>query len=88
MLRYVDAPPVPASLGTAFPTATHRDRDDAKTKHPRYTISERWEHHGHPPSSPAICLWIVLKQHHEDALIEALYKVSNPKHSKDAPITL
>jgi len=81
MPRRVGAPPVPA-----FPTATHRD--DMRTKHSRRTIPERWEHHGHPPSSSAIALRIVPKPHLEDALIEALYKVSNPKHPKDGPLTL
>jgi len=90
MLRHADTPPVPASpsldTGTAFPTATHRD--DMRTKHSRYTTSERWEHHSHPPSSSAIDLRIVPKPHHEDVSTEALYKVSDSKHPKDAPITL
>ncbi|KAF8258987.1 subtilisin-like protein [Lactarius quietus] len=41
-----------------------------------------WESLGPPPVGTTINLHIFLKLHHENALIDALYEVSNPEHVK------
>jgi hypothetical protein len=57
-------------------------------KHSWHSIPERWEHHGHPHSGATIDLHIALKPHRDNALIDALYEVSDPKHPKCVPVPL
>ena len=53
-----------------------------RVKHSWGFIPEKWECQGHPPAGTTIDLRIVLKPHRESALIDALYEVSDPNHSK------
>ncbi|KAI0306132.1 subtilisin-like protein [Multifurca ochricompacta] len=54
--------------------------DDMRVKHNWNTVPQNWECQGHPPDGTTLDLRIALKPHREDALIDALYEVSNPKH--------
>ena len=56
--------------------------DDMKVKHTWDSIPDKWEHHSHPPDHATIDLRIALKPHRENALIGALYEVSDPDHPK------
>ena len=51
------------------------------------TIPANWEHLGYPHSGTTIDLYIVLRFSRENALIEVLYKVSDPAHPKYVPLT-
>ena len=55
---------------------------DTHVKHTWNAVPDRWESLGCPPSSTAIDLYLVLKPYYENALIDVLYDVSNPRHSK------
>ncbi|KAI9452102.1 subtilisin-like protein [Lactarius psammicola] len=46
------------------------------------TVPANWECLGPPPAATTIDLYIALKPNRENALIEALYQVSNPTHKK------
>jgi hypothetical protein len=72
-----------ATISLAKPIAPRWD--DMKVKHSWDTIPNKWEHHGHPPDGVTIDLRIALKPHRENALVEALYEVSDPKHPKCVP---
>jgi tripeptidyl-peptidase-1 len=52
--------------------------DDIRAKHSWNAVPPNWETLGHPPAGTTIDLHIALKPHHENALIDALYKVSVP----------
>ncbi|KAH9003213.1 subtilisin-like protein [Lactarius hatsudake] len=56
--------------------------DDLRVKHAWKAVPENWEYLGLPPASSVINLHIALKPHRENALIEALFEVSSPGHSK------
>ena len=56
--------------------------DDMRVKHMWGSIPEKWECQGYPPVGTTMALRIALKPHHENALIDALYEVSTPKHPK------
>jgi hypothetical protein len=62
--------------------------DDMRSKHSWGSIPEKWECQGHPPVGTIIDLRIALKPHRESALIDALYEVSDPNHSKYVSIPL
>ncbi|KAF8491624.1 subtilisin-like protein [Russula emetica] len=69
-------------LGLATP---HSPRwDHMRVKHSWDSIPDKWECQGHPPvgTTVTIDLRIALKPHRESALIDALYEVSDPNHSK------
>ncbi|KAF8266337.1 peptidase S8/S53 domain-containing protein [Lactarius quietus] len=51
-------------------------------KHAWNSVPMNWESLGPPPVGTTINLHIFLKLHHENALIDALYEVSNPEHVK------
>jgi tripeptidyl-peptidase I len=68
------------TLGLANPAVSLWD--DMRVKHAWATAPERWDCLGHPPAGTTIDLRIALKPHHEDALVNALYEVSDPKHPK------
>jgi tripeptidyl-peptidase-1 len=56
--------------------------DNMHTKHSWDTVPESWESLGHPPAGTTINLHVALKPVRESALIDALYEVSDPGHSK------
>ncbi|KAH8994235.1 peptidase S8/S53 domain-containing protein [Lactarius akahatsu] len=55
---------------------------DIHTKHAWKAVPMKWENLGPPPVGTTIDLRIALKSHNKDALIDALYNVSNPGHPK------
>jgi len=56
--------------------------DDTRVKHSWDSIPAKWEYYGHPPAGATIDLHVALKPHQENALVAALYEVSDPKHPK------
>ncbi|KAH9956387.1 hypothetical protein BGW80DRAFT_1466427 [Lactifluus volemus] len=56
--------------------------DDIRVKHTWAATPEEWDCLGHPPAGTTIDLRIALKSHQEDALVNALYEVSDPKASE------
>ena len=67
-------------LGLATPISPRWD--DMRLKHSWESIPENWECQGHPPVGTTIDLRVALKPHREDALIDALHEVSDPRHLK------
>jgi tripeptidyl-peptidase-1 len=67
-------------LGLSTPISPRWDY--MRLKHSWESIPEKWECRGHPPTGTAIDLRVSLKPHRENALIDALYEVSDPSHSK------
>lgn len=67
-------------LGLSTPISPHWD--DMRLKHSWASIPEKWECRGHPSSGTTIDLRVALKPHRENALIDALYEVSDPGRSK------
>ena len=67
-------------LGLATPISPRWD--DMRLKHSWESIPEKWECRGHPPAGTTIDLRVALKPHRENALIDALYEVSDPRRSK------
>ncbi|KAH8999904.1 subtilisin-like protein [Lactarius hatsudake] len=55
---------------------------DKRVKHTWDTLPDNWESLGPPPADTTIDLYIALKPHSENALIEALYQVSDPGHER------
>ncbi|KAI9448987.1 subtilisin-like protein [Lactarius psammicola] len=53
-----------------------------RVKHAWNAVPPNWEPLGHPAAETTIDLHIALKSQHENALIDALYEVSTPKHPK------
>ncbi|KAH9027944.1 subtilisin-like protein [Lactarius pseudohatsudake] len=53
-----------------------------KVKHAWDTVPKNWQSLGHPSNQTTVDLHLALKSHREDALVEALYQVSDPKHSR------
>ncbi|KAH8997708.1 subtilisin-like protein [Lactarius hatsudake] len=56
--------------------------DDMHVKHSWNTVPRNWESLGHPPSGTTIDLYIALKPQRENAVVDALYKVSEPGHPR------
>ena len=56
--------------------------DDMRVKHRWDAIPDKWECQGHPPAGTTIDLRIALRPHRENALVDALYEVSDPSHPK------
>ncbi|KAH9060339.1 subtilisin-like protein [Lactarius deliciosus] len=56
--------------------------DDMHVKHSWNTVPRNWESLGHPPSGTIIDLYIALKPQRENAVVDALYKVSEPGHPR------
>ena len=75
-----------APAGLANPLAPRWD--DMRVKHSWGSIPEKWEYHGHPPAGATIDLHVALKSHHENALIDSLYEISDPKHPKCVSVPL
>ncbi|KAH9054786.1 subtilisin-like protein [Lactarius vividus] len=55
---------------------------DVRVKHAWSSIPANWETLGCPSAGTTIDLYIALNPHQEDALIDALYQVSDPKHPR------
>ncbi|KAH9040216.1 subtilisin-like protein [Lactarius hengduanensis] len=55
---------------------------DIRVKHTWNTVPPNWEALGHPPAGTTIDLHLALKPHHENALVDALYNVSDPRSPK------
>ncbi|KAH9073479.1 subtilisin-like protein [Lactarius deliciosus] len=55
---------------------------DIHVKHTWNSIPSNWETLGHPPNGTTIDLHVALKPHNENALRDALYKVSDPRSPK------
>ncbi|KAI9437285.1 subtilisin-like protein [Lactarius indigo] len=68
-----------ADLATAPPPPSW---GDVRVKHTWDTVPANWECLGPPPAGTTINLNIALKPDRDDALIEALYEVSNPEHER------
>jgi hypothetical protein len=75
-----------APIGLANPVAPRWD--DVEVKHTWGSIPEKWEHHSQPHDSVTIDLRIALKPQRENALIDALYEVSDPDHQKCVSVPL
>lgn len=56
--------------------------DDTYVKHTWNAVPTNWESVGPPPAGTTLDLRIALNPHRENALIEALYEVSDPTHPK------
>ncbi|KAH9040843.1 subtilisin-like protein [Lactarius hengduanensis] len=56
--------------------------DDIRIKHSWNAVPEIWESLGNPLSGTTIDLYVGLKAHRENALIDTLYQVSNPNHPR------
>ncbi|KAH9175605.1 subtilisin-like protein [Lactarius sanguifluus] len=56
--------------------------DDLRVKHTWGAVPPNWESLGHPSAGTTIDLHFALKPNHENALIDALYEVSDPKSPK------
>ncbi len=52
--------------------------DNMLVKHTWDAVPANWESIGHPPAGTTIDLHIALEPHRENALIDALYAVSDP----------
>ena len=62
--------------------------DDIKVKHTWGSVPDKWQYHSHPSDSATINLRIALKPDRENALIDALYEVSDPDHPKCVSVPL
>ncbi|KAH9033857.1 subtilisin-like protein [Lactarius hengduanensis] len=69
--------------GLATPLAPHWEW--MKVKHAWDTVPKNWESLGHPPNGTAIDFYLALKSERENALVDALYQVSDPKSTKYVP---
>ncbi|KAH9025380.1 subtilisin-like protein [Lactarius pseudohatsudake] len=55
---------------------------DMRVKHAWSSVPANWETLGCPPAGTTIDLYIALNPHHDNALIDALFEVSDPKHPR------
>ncbi|KAH9160873.1 Pro-kumamolisin, activation domain-containing protein [Lactarius sanguifluus] len=62
--------------------------DDMRSKHSWNTIPENWESLGFPTADTMIDLYIALKPYRENALIDALNEVSDPRHPRHVSSTI
>ncbi|KAH9027906.1 subtilisin-like protein [Lactarius hengduanensis] len=61
--------------------------DDMRVKHTWSAVPANWETLGCPSAGTTIDLYIALNPHQENALIDALYEVSDPKHPRHVHLT-
>ncbi|KAI9450434.1 subtilisin-like protein [Lactarius psammicola] len=54
--------------------------NNMRVKHTWDAVPTNWESLGHPPTNTTINLYIALQPHQENALVDALYRVSDPNH--------
>ncbi|KAH8978362.1 subtilisin-like protein [Lactarius hatsudake] len=71
-----------APLLCGFATPLTSRWDGMKVKHAWDAVPKNWHSLGHPSNQTTIDLHLALKSHREDALVEALYEVSDPQHSR------
>ncbi|KAH9160639.1 hypothetical protein EDB89DRAFT_1914598, partial [Lactarius sanguifluus] len=62
--------------------------NDMHIKHSWNVVPKNWEALGRPPSGTTIDLYIALKPQRENALVDALYEVSEPGHPTEANLKL
>ncbi|KAH9173778.1 peptidase S8/S53 domain-containing protein [Lactarius sanguifluus] len=62
--------------------------DDMRSKHSWKTIPENWESLGLPTADTMIDLYIALKPYRENALVDALNEVSDPRHPRHVSSTV
>ncbi|KAH9044203.1 subtilisin-like protein [Lactarius hengduanensis] len=55
---------------------------DVHTKHSWNAVPKNWEALGHPPFGTTIDLYIALRPQRENAVVDALYEVSQPGHPR------
>ncbi|KAH8981879.1 subtilisin-like protein [Lactarius akahatsu] len=60
---------------------------DLRVKHVWSAVPANWETLGCPSAGTTIDLYIALNPHQENALIDALYQVSDPKHLRHVHLT-
>ncbi|KAH9020559.1 subtilisin-like protein [Lactarius deliciosus] len=60
---------------------------DVRVKHAWSSVPTNWETMGCPSAGTTIDLYIALNPRHENALIDALYEVSDPKHPRHVHLT-
>ena len=58
--------------------------NDIHVKHAWKAIPMDWETQGHPPADTMIDLYVALKPHNDNSLIDTLYEVSDPRHPRRA----
>ena len=75
-----------AVLLTDFPTAAMH-WDEIRVKHTWNDVPANWECLGNTTAGAIINLHIALKPDRENALIDALSEVSNPRHSRHVTLT-
>ncbi|KAH9074754.1 subtilisin-like protein [Lactarius deliciosus] len=75
-------PTLSALLLCGFATPLASRWDGMKVKHAWDVVPKNWQSSGHPPNQTTIDLHLALKSHREDAMVEALYEVSDPQHSR------
>ncbi|KAH9062429.1 subtilisin-like protein [Lactarius vividus] len=56
--------------------------DDIRIMHSWNAVPENWETLGNPLDSTTIDLYVALKAHRENALVDTLHKVSDPNHPR------
>jgi hypothetical protein len=61
--------------------------DDMRVKHTWNTVPVDWDSLGHPAAGATINLYLALEPDRENALIDALSEVSNPKHPRHVVLT-
>ncbi|KAI9442667.1 subtilisin-like protein [Lactarius indigo] len=66
--------------GLAKPFSPHWD--DMRVHHSWDAVPENWESLGDPLNGTTIDLYVALKAHRSNALIDTLYEVSNPNHPR------
>ncbi|KAH8997145.1 subtilisin-like protein [Lactarius hatsudake] len=71
---------LPQVGGLAKPLSPHWD--DIHIKHSWNSVPRNWVSLGQPPSGTTIDLYIALKPQRENALVDALYEVSEPGHPR------
>ncbi|KAA1474154.1 subtilisin-like protein [Dentipellis sp. KUC8613] len=71
-----------AVVATAFASPHAARWDDLKVKHTWKSAPANWVSEGPAPEGATIDLRIALKPHQEDALVKALYEVSDPEHGR------
>ncbi|KAH9168156.1 subtilisin-like protein [Lactarius sanguifluus] len=81
-LRHIVLSTLTAGLLGSLATALAPRWGEPKIKHAWHTIPDNWVDLGHPSAGTTIDLHLALKSHDENALIDALYEVSDPNHPR------
>ncbi|KAH9033616.1 subtilisin-like protein [Lactarius pseudohatsudake] len=81
-MRYFQLSVLVAMPFANFATPLAPPWNDIHVKHTWNSIPPNWEALGHPPNGTTIDLHVALKPHNENALSDALYKVSDPRSPK------